>query len=108
MNVYLGKSTAGATWPPPWEAFVKRNPEQAAALAILWETPSLVNNGLVVRDDVPPAVAGKVAELLLNLHTHEEGRRLLAGLPLEQFEPATEATYRPVHDFMKKYQEVIR
>jgi len=108
MNVSLGKSAAGATWPPPWQAFQERNPERAAELEVKWETLPLVNNGLVARDDMKPEVVAKVRDLLLSLHTHEEGRRLLAALPLARFENATETTYQPVRDFLKKYSEEIR
>jgi phosphonate transport system substrate-binding protein len=107
MNVYLGKSAAGATWPSPWQSFVKRNPQIAADLEVKWETPPLINSGLVVRDDVAPEVVDKVRTLLVALHSHDEGRRLLAALPLARFESATDATYQPVRDFMKRYSEAV-
>ncbi len=103
MNVYLGRAAAGATWPQPWEAFVEHNPKFAAELRVKWETPPLVNNSLVVRDDVPPALVARIGALLFALHTHEEGRRLLAELPLARFEAATDATYDPVRDFLVRY-----
>lgn len=108
MNVYLGKSGAGATWPPPWQAFVKQNPEIAAELEVKWETAPLVNNSLVARDDVSPEVIGTLRSVFVALHTHEEGRRLLAALPLSCFEEATDATYQPVHEFLHKYSETIQ
>jgi len=107
MNVYLGKSAAGSTWPPPWQAFMERNAQIAAELEVKWETPPLVNNGLVARDDVSQDVVDKVQALLVAMHTHEEGRQLLASLPLAHFETATEATYQPVRDFMTQYSKVI-
>lgn len=107
MNVYLGKSAAGATWPPPWQAFVEQNPAIAAELEVKWESAPLVNNSLVARDDVPQEVVSRIRALLLGLHSHEEGRRLLAALPLSCFDDATDATYQPVHEFMKKYSSTI-
>lgn len=107
MNVSLGKSDAGATWLPPWQAFIEHNPGLSAELEVKWETPHLVNNGLVARDDIPPEMVEKVRSLLVTLHTHEEGRRLLAALLLTHFENATEATYQPVRDFLKKYFKEI-
>ncbi|MGV1098545.1 phosphate/phosphite/phosphonate ABC transporter substrate-binding protein [Thiovibrio sp. JS02] len=107
MNVYLGKSAAGATWPPPWQAFCERNPGIAAELEVKWESPPLLNNGLVARDDLPPEVVARVRSLLVALHSHEEGRLLLAALPLARFESATEATYRPVRDFLRQYAEAV-
>lgn len=103
MNIYLKKSEAGATWPPPWQAFVERNPEIAAELEVKWETPHLVNNGLVARDDVPQEVVDKVQSLLVTLHTHKEGQQLLAALPLACFEKATKETYQPVRVFLNDY-----
>jgi phosphonate transport system substrate-binding protein len=107
MNVYLGKSAAGATWPPPWLAFVEQNPDIAAELEVKWKTTSLVNNSLVARDDVPPEVVSRMRTLFLALHIHDEGLQLLAALPLSCFEEATDASYQPVRDFMKKYSETI-
>ncbi len=108
MHVYLGTSAAGATWPPPWKTFAERNPEFAAALVVKWETPPLINNSLVVRDDVPAEVVDQVAALLFDLHTHEAGCRLLAAIPLARFEAATNETYQPVHDFMEQYHAAVR
>lgn len=107
MNVYLRKSAAGATWPPPWEAFQSRHPEFAAHLTVRWETPPLVNNGLVARDDVPAKLKLKIGKILFSLHNSPEGRRLLSALPLKKFEPATEETYAPVLDFMRVYEETV-
>lgn len=107
MNVYLRKSAAGATWPPPWEAFQKSNPAVAQELVVRWETHALVNNGLVVRDDVPNELADAFARALFDLHTHEEGRRLLAVLPLTRFEPAGKKTYEPVVAFLRRYESLL-
>jgi len=108
MNVYLRKSAAGATWPPPWEAFKQRHPQIASQLAVRWETPPLINNGLVVRGDVPDKITIRVAELLFTLHDTAEGRRLLSALPLKRFEPASDKSYSAVADFMKEYRKVVR
>ena len=63
MNAYLGKSAAGATWPPPWRLFQQDHPAEAAQLKVIWETPSLLNNSVMVRDDVPAAVGRRVRRL---------------------------------------------
>ncbi|MGE5492524.1 MAG: phosphate/phosphite/phosphonate ABC transporter substrate-binding protein, partial [Actinomycetota bacterium] len=108
MNVYLGKTVAGATWPPPWRSFVREHPDIAAQLEVKWETPSLVNNGLVVRADVPPETVRRVRELLLRLPESEEGRALLASLELSRFEAADEASFQPVKDFLERFERQIR
>jgi phosphonate transport system substrate-binding protein len=108
MNVFLGDVDAAATWPPPWNALRKERPELDQQLEIRWQTQSLPNNGLVVRDDVPAALVQQVADILFNLHTHKEGRHMLERLELSKFEAATDATYQPVVDFIKEFNHTVR
>lgn len=108
MNVHLGYVAAGATWPPPWLAFSREHPDIARQLVVQWQTGTLPNNGLVVRDDVPSALANKVASLLFTLHKTEEGKTILARMPLSRFEPANEATYEPVREFLHEFAATVR
>lgn len=108
INVYLGKSDAAATWPPPWIAFIKQKPEIAKEVMIKWETSSLPNNGLVVRDDVPEALVDKVAKIIFSLHTHEQGKKILKAMELSKFEAADNATYAPVREFIQKFESTVR
>lgn len=108
MSVFLGHSTAGATWPPPWQAMVRERPELAEQLEVKWQTEPLPNNGLVVRRDIPQALVDKVAGLLFELHTREEGQTILARMGLSRFESADDATYQPVRDFLKTFETEIR
>ncbi len=108
MNVYLGNTIAGATWPPPWIAFKKDHRDIAARLKIQWMTDPLVNNGLVARGDFPAELLGKVSEVLFSLQDSKEGREMLARIPLSRFEPASDATFRPVYDFIEKFGNTVR
>lgn len=108
MNVYLKLTDAGATWPVPWLTFLQEHPREAAMLTVKWQTGTLPNNGLVVRDDVPEDVARRVGRALFSLHRDPEGRRLLARIPLSRFEPATADTYAPVRAFMKHFTGQVR
>ncbi|MGR8933631.1 MAG: phosphate/phosphite/phosphonate ABC transporter substrate-binding protein [Gammaproteobacteria bacterium] len=108
MNVYLGQTAAGATWPPPWQAFAKERPEVEEALEVKWETPPLLNNGLVARIDVPDEFVARLGQLLFTLHNHEEGRKILAAMELSRFEAADLSTYRPVIDFLQVFERYIR
>jgi phosphonate transport system substrate-binding protein len=108
MNVYLGNTSAGATWPVPWEAFMKEHPEQAAQLEVKWETEPLLNNGVVARDDMPVQLTQKVAQLLDTLHTNEEGRTILQRIPLSRFELADDNRYRAIEDFLTKFSQTVR
>lgn len=108
MNVVLGTSAAGATWPPIWQRFQQEKPELAAQLEPKWETPSLVNNGLVVRDDVSDDLTRKIGELLFSLHDSEEGRTILSRMALSRFEPADNNTYAPVLSFLERFSKTVR
>jgi phosphonate transport system substrate-binding protein len=107
MNVYLGNVAAGATWPLPWDAFQKEHPDQARELIKKWETEPMINNGVVARDDVPEKLARQVAQLLDTLHTNEEGKAMLARMPLSRFELADDKRYRVIEDFLHKFSKTV-
>lgn len=108
MNVYLRFSAAGATWPQPWAQFQQDHPDKAAELQVQWETDSMPNNGLVVRDDVPAALRDRVRTLLVNLHKSPAGRPLLDRLSLSHFESASDATFQPVSAFVRDFELKVR
>lgn len=108
MNVFLGATAAGATWPAPWRAFTRERPDVAAKLEVKWETEPLLNNSLVVRDDVPEALVRAVAAQLFALHATPEGRAILAPMELSRFEPADDSTYQAVRDFLVRFEREVR
>ncbi len=108
MNVYLGNTIAGATWPPPWRALSKERPELARELEIVWRTEPLPNNGLVVRNDIDLKLVEQVSGLLFKLHTHTQGLKILDEIELSKFEPASDDTYKPVVEFLDKFHNQVR
>ena len=108
MNVMLGNTKAGATWPPPWLALSKERPELAKELKVIWQTSPLPNNGLVVRDDIDVSILNQVKELLLSLHENPQGKKWLDKMELSKFESAKNETYQPVLDFLKKFNKEVR
>lgn len=108
MNVYLKYTQAACTWPPPWQAFIQSDPDKAKELEVRWETESLPNNGLVVRDDVSEDLVVKVRRLLLGLHDSEEGKNILKSMGLSRFEIADERTYKPIKKFVDKFTKDLR
>lgn len=108
MNVMVGNTKAGSTWPPPWRALSKERPELAKELKIIWQTSSLPNNSLVVRDDVDKNIVKQVKKLLLNLHKHSQGKKWLDKMELSKFEDATNDTYKPVLAFLKRFNKEVR
>ena len=108
MQAVLGGAAASATWIPPWLAFCRHQPERARELRLIWTTPSLPNNSLVARDDVPDEAVERITRLLLDMHRQPQGRALLAELPLSCFEPATRESYAPVSRFLREFTQLVR
>ncbi len=108
MNVLLGQVAAAATWPVPWKTFVAEHPEQAAQLDVKWQTETLQNNGWVARDDMPTAIVDEFAAVLFSLQDNEEGRKLLAAVPVSRFVAADEQTYAPVAAFLQLFNQTVR
>jgi phosphonate transport system substrate-binding protein len=108
MNAYLGQVAAAATWPLPWKIFLKEKPEFASELEVKWRTPTLPNNGLVVRADIPQDIVQKVSNLLFTLHENEAGQTILARMPLSKFEAANSETFQVVRDFIQTFTQEIR
>jgi phosphonate transport system substrate-binding protein len=108
MNAYLGQSAAGATWPVAWQAFEKANSKEASELYVIWQTPKLIQNAIVARNDVKPEVSARVQQLLATLHQSADGRALLANIDTENFEAANDAQFEVVVAFLKEYQTKVK
>ncbi len=108
MNVWLGQTAAGATWPPPWRAFRKEHPEKAADLVVAWETESLVNNSFMARDDVPAALRDSVRTLLVGLGRNDAGAAVLAGMETAGFFAAEDPDYDEVRRYIERFERDVR
>ncbi len=107
-NVLRGYVAASATWPVPWDAYSTEQPEKAAQLEVKWVSEPLVNNGWVVRNDVPAHVTDNFSRLLFALQNSKEGRAMLNNVPISRFEPANNQTYQPVRVFLEKFSSAVR
>ncbi len=108
MNVFLGQTAAGATWPPPWRAFQKEHPVEAARLKVAWETPHLINNSVMVRNDLPPQIRDQIRTALITLHDTPQGKEILAGMETARFHPATDADYEVIRRYVKQFEKNVR
>jgi phosphonate transport system substrate-binding protein len=108
MNAFLKLTAVGATWPPPWRAFQKEHPQEAAELMVLWETEPLINNSVMARDDVPAAVTEQVRALLLGLGGTPEGEPILAGMETARFLPATDTDYDVARQYVARFEREVR
>jgi phosphonate transport system substrate-binding protein len=108
MNVYMGKTVAGATWTQPWRAFQADHPHEAAALRIQWETEPLVNNSVMMREDIPAGIRASLQTILVRLHETEEGRVILRGMKTVRFTRATDKEYDAVRVFLARFEHDVR
>jgi phosphonate transport system substrate-binding protein len=108
MNVYLGQSDAGATWPPPWRAFQKDHPEEAATLKVVWETEPLINNSVMIRDDIPAEIMLQVQKLLTSLNEKAEGKLILADMETTRFILASDKDYEIVANYISLFEKEVR
>lgn len=108
MSVYLNEAAIAATWPPPWRAFQRDHPREAAQLRVIWETPHLLNNSVMLRDDVPLATRRKLQALLSDLATQPEGRPILGAMQTARFHRADNASYEPVRQFIQRFEREVR
>jgi len=108
MNVFYGQTAAGATWPPPWRAFQKSYPLEASQLEVIWETPHLVNNSVMVRNDLSLGLQIKIQAALVRLHDIPEGRGILSGMETSRFSVAAESDYELVRRYVATFEQEIR
>lgn len=108
LNVALGTTAAAGTWPQAWRTFQIERPELAAQLRVQWETASLVNNSMMVRDDLDPRAAARLREALLRLGEDAEGREILRRMELRGFEAADSHSYRSVREFLQRFEQDVR
>ena len=108
MNAYLKLTAAGATWPTPWRAFQKEHPQEASELKVMWETESLINNSVMVRNDVPVEVRDQVRALLLGLDGSVEGKAILVGMETARFLAATDEDYDVVRRYVSRFEREVR
>jgi phosphonate transport system substrate-binding protein len=108
MNVLLRKSDAGATWPPPWRMFQREHAAEAAQLQVIWETPFLLNNSVMVRDDVPEEVRLGIQRALIGLEQAPSGDSILSAMETAHFHPADDSTYDAVREYVARFEREVR
>lgn len=108
LNVYLGHASLGAAWKPMWETYTKQRPELANKLEARWETPPLVNAGILLRTTIDSRLAVRLAGLFFQMNGDDQGRRALERLHISGFEPADSNSFRPMEVFLQEYHEKIQ
>lgn len=108
MNAYLHQSDISATWPTAWQAFERSNPVEAADLKVIWQTPSLIQNAIVARNDVSPEVVAQVKRVLTTLQDSAPGQQLLKGIDTTRFVSASDSDFEAVMTFMAEFNRLVK
>jgi phosphonate transport system substrate-binding protein len=109
LNVYLGKSSAGAAWVVIWRQFVEQRPEIADKVAIKWVTSTLPDNALLINDKLDPKTRAKLLDLLLGVNRNDTELAAVKymGATKTGFEIADSNTYAPTKAFYTEYKSII-
>jgi phosphonate transport system substrate-binding protein len=107
VNAHSGDFAACGSTSRFWRAWSRDNPEKAKDMKVLWRTASLPHNGFVARRDVPPALARLVAETLAGMDKDRELDQSQFRLDQQHFELAGDANYKPMQDFLRRYDQAV-
>ena len=108
MNAYLGQSSICATWPPAWEAFQQTHPQEAAQMHVLWQTNSLIQNAIIMRNDLPQDLGRRVIQLLTSLQDSASGRQILNGINTHAFIASQDKDFDVVRHFLQEYNTQVK
>jgi ABC-type phosphate/phosphonate transport system substrate-binding protein len=107
LNIYLGKCSAGFANLNGWSNFLKKKPEAAIRVADKWETPAVVGNPLLIRNDIGKETISRLRSVILTMHLNEKGKKALADIGYLKFIPTDSNTYRPLRNILKEYRALI-
>lgn len=107
MHAYSGEAVACGTTVRFWGNWSRNNPDKAQELETLWPTSTLPHNGVIVRNDVPPALAQKVGAVLAGMDKDPELDQSQFKVGQAHFEAGSNDTYAPMSAFLKRYDEAI-
>ena len=107
LNAYTGEFAACGSTARFWRTWARENPDKAREMRVLWRTPSLPHNGVVARSDVPPALAQQVAAALAGMDQDKSLDQSQFHIDQQHFELATDATYKPMAEFLRRYDQAI-
>jgi len=108
MNVFLKLTAAGATWPLSWRAFMKEHPTEAAELKVIWETDSLINSSIMIRDDIQGKLQEDLVNFLIHLDKTGKGREILANIGIDRYRSASDRDYDVVRKYVDEFEKKVR
>jgi len=83
----------------------RQNPRVAAQIQDIWQSPPIPESGIVVREDLDPAIKEKIRSFFLtygqgDTPEAERQRKVLAGLNYSRFNPADDSYLNPIREMV--------
>jgi len=107
LNAWSGEYDACGSTSRFFRTWSRNNPDKTRDIKLLWRTPPLPHNAVIARDDVPADVAGKVARALAGLDKDPAVDQSQFRIDQQHFELADNNAYKPVIDFLRRYDAAI-
>lgn len=107
LTAYTGDATACGTTVRFWRTWSKENPDKAKQMRVLWKTEPLPHNAIVARSDIDSKLAQQVASVLAGMDKDKELDQRQFKVGQQHFELAGNATYKPMQDFLRHYDQAI-
>lgn len=107
LNVYLGRCSVGFCTTTSWKSFAKRRPEIALKVIPKWQTPAIIGNAILFRTDMDKRTASQLKDLLLSIHTNQQGKNALSRIGFLRFDDADSNSYQSIRELIKDYDSSI-
>lgn len=107
LNAWSGEFAACGSTSRFFRTWLRNNPDKAKDVKEVWRTPHLPHNAVIVRDDVPGEVADRVAKALAGLDKDPAVDQSQFRIDQQHFEMANNGAYKPVIDFLRRYDATI-
>jgi phosphonate transport system substrate-binding protein len=107
LNAWSGEFDACGSTARFFRTWSRSNPDKARDLSVLWRTAPLPHNAVIARDDVPADVAARVAKALAGLDKDPAVDQGQFRIDQQHFELADDSAYKPVVDFLRRYDAAI-
>ncbi|UCH52751.1 MAG: PhnD/SsuA/transferrin family substrate-binding protein [Pseudomonadota bacterium] len=100
MRRVLTRKVAAAILPTP---IVSRQLSHAGGITVVATTEPVPHSALSAAPTVTPVMRERIRAALLSAHRSPDGQRMLAGIGVTRFDPATEETYANQSAILRQY-----
>lgn len=107
LTAFTGDAVACGTTVRFWRHWSRENPDKAKQMRVLWTTEPLPHNAIIARSDIDPKLAQQVAAALAGMDKDKDLDQTQFKVDQQHFELGSNASYRPMQDFMRRYDQAI-